>query len=160
MRDLRIILFAVLFSIMGSIAFSATPKWTLLPVESDKEIYLDKANFYSNLDTRKDGEIYEVTYWIRQSTLQKNTYFEHMVILQTDKQSGVVRYKTLVSRYVRDGGESVAGTNHTGWERLVPGDPIDPVFLEIWKYDQNKKNEEKDIKPQKESPKMKEDKAK
>lgn len=145
MRSLRIIGVMLLLCMIAGVAYGASPKWILLPVpESDKAIYVDKANFSSNLKTKKKDDTYQVVYWLRQETLQLGTYFEYLTILQKEEKSGVVRYKTVASRYVGSDGKTITGGNHTGWERLTLEDPAYPTFVQIWKYDETKVDEKKE----------------
>lgn len=137
MKSFRAIFIALLISMITVSAYGATPRWIPLYMDGDETIYIDEANFSSNLNTRTLDEPYQVVYWIRQETLRPGSYLEYRTILEASKEQGVIRYRTLQSRYVGEG-ETITSVNYSGWERLAPGEPVARVFQEVWVYDQIK----------------------
>lgn len=143
MKNFRTIFIALLISMMTVSASGATPRWIPLYMDGEETVYIDEANFSSNLNTRASDEPYQVVYWIRQETLRPGAYLEYQTVLEASKEQGVIRYRTLQSRYIGQVGDMITSANYSGWERLAPGEPVARVFQEVWVYDQIKDEKKK-----------------
>lgn len=148
MKCFRAIFIAFLISMITASAYGATPQWIPLYVSGGETVYIDEANFSSNLNTHTPEVSYRLVYWIRQKTPCSKTYLEYQTILETGKEPGIIRYRTVQSRYTGKTDGIITSANYSGWERIASDEPIARVFREVWAYDQRRNEKKKVESPQ------------
>lgn len=136
---LLILLISLISSSMVGAKGGEAPSWLPLYEEESRLVYIDQNDFHSNLRQGLEaGEIYRVSFWIRQETLVPSSFFEYQLLVEKDKSTGIARFKILQSRFVDDAGQSLTAENQIGWARINSDEPMTPLIQKVWEYDESR----------------------